>query len=153
MDKATKSIRARLDAYLNMRRELAYQTMRLKNIYQSIDAIKSPTMESASHNGVHDGVSLRVAEMMQLEEKIDDLRESCVAEQESLEKIISRIPSAEQRCLLRMRYFDAMRWSEITHAFFGDQIDYASKEDEYRRVLYVLHTRALRSMAHVKHVA
>lgn len=145
------SVRSQLEAYRSACRELDLQLQRLEQKRQELGDIKSPTLEAmpAGFNA-GDPNARKVMELVKLEERIENLEAQIESEHNELEPLIQRMKNAEQRMVLRMRYFDGMEWDDITFAFYGDRIDYVTEEKSYRHQLYDTHTRAISSLAVVK---
>ena len=144
----TDSVRSRLEAYRSACREYDLQINRLEQKRQEVGDVKSPTFEALPTTvSSSDPNARKVLELMRLEERISSLREWIEDEHETLELYIQRMTNAEQRMVLRMRYFDGMEWPDITFVYYGDRVDYVTEEDSYKHRLYDIHTRAVTSLA------
>ena len=71
------------------------------------------------------------------------------AEREAIERIIENLKTANERAVIRLRYFDRLEWSDVTFLLFGDRADYIDKMDIYQDRTYKIHGRALWKMAEV----
>ena len=146
------AMRKRLEAYVDTRNELEMQALRLDQKRQQVGDIKSPKYEptAAASSTPGNPVARDVIALERLEERVAELTAQERSEHEALELIISRVTNAQQRALLRMRYFDLMEWPDIAFSFYGDSIDYITEEREYVTKCYRLHTRAVSSMCSVQ---
>lgn len=145
------AMRKRLEAYVDLRRELKMQALRLDQMHQTVGDVRSPSYEPGKASSTPgDGVSRSVIALEALEERVAELAHRETEEHDDLERIISRVNNAQQRALLRMRYFDLMEWPEIAFSFYGDRIDYLTEEHDYVTKCYRLHTRAVSSMCAVR---
>lgn len=151
MANGAASMRKRLEAYADMRKELGMQTLRLEQMRDTLGDIKSPQYKVGKTTGTPgDGVSRDVLALERLEERVASLAILEHDEHEALERMVGRLYNVEHRMLLRMRYFDAMDWDDIAFNFYGDRIDYLTEEHEYKRKLYRLHTRAVGALSCVQ---
>lgn len=150
MNKAAESTKSRLQAYLNACRELELQELRLDQKRAAVGDIKSPTLDAMPKAySSSDPNARKVLELLRLEERVKDLKTFVRDEHEALELAIQRMRNAEQRMVLRMKYFDGMSWDEINFVFYGERIDFLTEESRYRQQLYDIHSRALVSLASV----
>lgn len=145
------SMRKRLEAYVDLRRELKLQALRLDQMRQTVGDVRSPKYEPGKASSTPgDTVARQVVALEALEERVAELHEREQSEHADLERIISHVTNAQQRALLRMRYFDLMEWPDIAFSFYGDRVDYLTEEHDYVTKCYRLHTRAVSSMCAVR---
>lgn len=148
MANSAVSMRKRLEGYADMRKELDMQTLRLEQMRDTIGDIRSPQYKPGKTRCTpSDGVSRNVVMLERLEERVERLRILEHDEREALERMIEHLYNAKHRALLRMRYFDALDWTDIAFQFYGDRVDFFVEEHEYTRKLYRLHTRAVGALA------
>lgn len=147
MTAETLSTRARLEAFREQRRELNMQTLRLRQMRDNIGDVKSPDLEAKPKvMSFGDATTRKVIALQELAEVVEDLTIRDHDEHEALEAIIKHVYRADQRFVLRMRYFDLLEWPDIAFALYGDRADYLTGEKEYINHLYRIHTKAIRSM-------
>ena len=82
-------------------------------------------------------------------ELAQSIRDGISLEQETgakLEGLIGRLHSADERAVLRMRYFDLSGWPEIRSSLYGDKPDFLQREQSYSRRAFRLHTDALAAL-------
>ncbi len=146
------AMRRRLEAYVDLRHEIKMQTLRLENMTQSVGDVRSPSYEPGKAPSLPgDAVSRKVIALESLARRVSELVEMERTEHDELERMVSRIPNAQQRVVLRMRYFDLMEWRDIAFALYGDRVDYVSDEGGYVARCYRIHTRAVSSMCSTRH--
>lgn len=151
MAETAVAMRKRLEAYIDLRRELKMQALRLDQMRQTVGDVKSPRYEPGKASATPgDAVARSVVALEALEERVAELADREAEEHDALERIICRVTNAQQRALLRLRYFDMMEWPEIAFSFYGDRIDYITEERDYVAKCYRLHTRAVSSMCTVR---
>lgn len=145
------AMRKRLEAYVNLRHELSMQAQRLDQKRQTVGDIKSPSYDPGKAPSTPgDAVAREVLALERLEERVAELAAQERSEHDDLERIIARVTNAQQRALLRLRYFDLMEWQDIAFSFFGDRVDFLTEEHDYVTKCYRLHTRAVSSMCSVQ---
>ena len=145
-----RTMRQRLDAYVDLRKELRMQAMRLDQMRQTIGDIRSPKYEPGkASSGPDDGVARDVIALENLEHRVAELIGHEESEHDDLERMICRVTNAQQRALLRLRYFDLKDWADIAFAFFGDRADFLTEEHDYVAKCYRLHSRAVSSLVAV----
>lgn len=110
-------------------------------------------LKSPSYDGMPkgesdpDGVHRKAMLAVRLEEAIRAARLREESERDDLERMVSRMPRAMERMVLRLRYFDRMPWDDVAFAMYGDRADFLDCEPEYRRKVYRRHTEAVLSLA------
>ena len=147
MSRSTKSTQTRLKAYSDLRRELEMQSVRLVQMREQMGELRSPAlgiMPPTFSDG--DKVSRDIIRISELEQTVESLFASERAEHDELERIIKRMHNADQRFLIRSRYFDGMDWEQIAEMMYGDRADYTLNRRDYVVKLYHLHTKSIISM-------
>lgn len=150
MTKKTDAIKERLQAYAEMRRDHEIQLERLERLRASME-YKSPSFEPipGGGGGDKDKMTNYVAEVMELEKEIGDDLHIMENERRALDHLIRKIPKADERAVVRMKYFDGMGWTDITRAIFHREPDYKTAARAYQQRTYKLHGSALVSLAKI----
>lgn len=143
-----RSMKLRLEGYANMLKELRMQLARLERKVATLGEIGgldySRGMVAAPPG---DPVANEIQAIEHLREAVAEIAVREEAEHAALERIIARVANAEQRTVIRMRYFDGMDWTEIAECFYGDRPNFAQYRSDYIGILQRLHTRAVAAMA------
>lgn len=149
MMKKTDAIKERLQAYAEMRRDHEIQLERLERLRASME-YKSPSFDAIpGGSGGNDKMINSVAEIIELEKEIGDDLQIMEAERKALDHVIRKIPKADERAVIRMKYFDGMGWTDITRAIFHREPDYKHAARTYQQRTYKLHGSALVSLAKI----
>ena len=145
----TDFVKERLEDYLAADRDIELQEQRLDRIEMKLKSIGSPSYSgmpkdpSPSQSRMAD----LVCQKIDLENEIKQMIAKQKKERTELEKIIKRLRHANERAVIRMRYFDGMRWNDVLDVLFGDRPDFFYKEESYERTMYNIHGSALANMA------
>ena len=150
MAKKTDAIKERLQAYAEMRRDHEMQLERLERLTAAVE-YKSPGFEPMPRGsgGSGDKLANYVAEVIELEKEIGEDLQIMEKERKELDHIIRKISKADERAVLRMKYFDGMDWTSITSALFHNESDYKQATRQYQQRTYKLHGSALLSASEV----
>lgn len=143
-----RSMKLRLEGYANMLKELRMQLARLERKVAALGEIGgldySRGMVAAPPG---DPVANEIQAIEHLREAVAEIAVREEAEHAALERIIARMANAEQRAVIRMRYFDGLDWGDIADCFYGDRTDFDIYRGEYIHILQKIHTRAVAAMA------
>lgn len=74
---------------------------------------------------------------------IDSLIAERDAEQKALEALIRRLPNADRRLVLRLRYLDSEEWEDVLFIAYGGKPDFNEKYDNYKQRVFRHHKQAL----------
>ncbi|MGP1348501.1 MAG: DUF1492 domain-containing protein [Stomatobaculum sp.] len=150
MEKKTDAIKEHLQAYADMRRDHENQLERLDRLRASAE-YKSPSFESmpGGGGGEKDKMTNYVAEVIELEKEIGSALQIMEQERKELDHLIRKIQKADERAVIRMKYFDGMGWTDITHVLFHREDDYKQAGRQYQQRTYKLHGSALVSLAKI----
>lgn len=149
-DSPEAQVKERLRRYADLLDEIDMQRLRLDMMRGDMGGLRSPSYDSqgsGSGQADPDGVHRKAARAIALEERIEADRLRAEAEHDELERMVSRVPHAMERAVLRMRYFDRMSWDEVAFSLYGDRADYLDMAFEYRQRVYKRHREAVLSLA------
>ena len=77
---------------------------------------------------------------------LKEIRAEADREYWQLERAVKQLRKAQERMVLRLRYFDRCTWTDITDVLFGRRPDYDDKLESYTRRAQRLHGAALMSL-------
>lgn len=145
----TDAIKGRLQAYAEMRRDHEIQLERLERLRASME-YKSPSFDSIpGGNGSNDKMINSVAEIIELEKEIGDDLQIMETERKALDHLIRKISKADERAVIRLKYFDGMGWTDIARAIYHKEPDFKRAGSMYLQKSYKLHGSALVSLARI----
>lgn len=147
----TEKIKERLGRYVDLLQEIDNQKKRLDIMEETYGTPASPNLSGMPKpkGSVSDPVGGAVSKKLDLEEKIKEKEVQEEIEREAIERIIEHLKTANERAVIRLKYFDRLEWSDVTFLLFGDRADYIEKVDIYQDRTYKIHGRALWKMADV----
>lgn len=145
----TKKIKARLQRYTAMLRDIDNQIERLDRMESTMTSASSSNLSGMPKSpGVKtDRTAILVIHKMELEEKIKRTVKKERAENAAIEAMIEKLEKPDERAVIRLRYFDRAEWDGITSVLFGDREDYIDRLDSYQNRTYKMHGRALLELA------
>lgn len=141
-------IKNRLEDFREREEDIDMQLERLEQFEMKMTSIGSPQitdMPKAPSSSL-DKIGNMVALKIQLEQSIEEERELQNNERIYLESIIKKLKKAKERAVIRMKYFDGVRWDDINYLMFGDKEDFLEKELSYLRRTHMIHSAALLNM-------
>ena len=144
-----QAVKDRLTAYRESDRDIENQTELLEKLIARLEGVGAqeitdmPKAPSQSYDRMSDLVSQKIELEEMIGEDIAALRE----ERKYFEKILRKLKKADERAVIRFRYFMRMNWSDVTEALFGAKTDFLDKEDSYNRRVTQLHCQALLHIA------
>lgn len=141
--------KARLRAYQTMQRDLDNQVERLERITAQLEAPGSPSLTGMpkATGYVESRMTTMIARKVDLEKQIEaDIRAER-SERKAIEDICKRMSNPDERAIIRLRYLDEAKWTEINEVLHGKREDFAAKTEDYLRQTYRKHGTALVSFA------
>ena len=147
----TEKIKKRLGKYTDLLQEIDNQKKRLDIMEETYGTPAGPNLSGMPKpkGSVSDPTGGAVSKKLDLEEKIKEKEAEERASREYIEQIIEQLEVANERAVVRLRYFDRMEWPDVTFLLFGDRADYIDKMDIYQNRTYKIHGRALWRMAEI----
>ena len=144
-----QAVKDRLLAYREAEREIDTQSEALERIRVRMEGIGAQNITDMpkSPSGPTDRYSDLVSRKIEIEQMIGYDVEKQKQERDYFEGILRKLKKADERAVIRFRYFHVLSWNEVTNAMFGAKVDYLDKEDSYLRRVTVLHGRALLHIA------
>ena len=64
-------------------------------------------------------------------------------QKKALEALIRRLPNADRRLVLRLRYLDSEEWEDVLFIAYGGKPDFNEKYDNYKQRVFRHHKQAL----------
>lgn len=106
---------ARFKAYRDLNREIDLQIERLEQMEAKAGSPSTPNLSGMPKGSSfqHDRMADTVARIADLRSEIDSLIAERDAEQKALEALIRRLPNADRRLVLRLRYLDSEEWEDV----------------------------------------
>lgn len=136
---------ARFKAYRDLNREIDLQIERLEQMEAKAGSPSTPNLSGMPKGSSfqHDRIADTVARIADLRSEIDSLIAERDAEQKALEALIRRLPNADRRLVLRLRYLDSEDWEDVLFIAYGGKPDFNEKYDNYKQRVFRHHKQAL----------
>ena len=136
---------ARFKAYRDLNREIDLQIERLEQMEAKAGSPSTPNLSGMPKGSSfqHDRMADTVARIADLRSEIDSLIAERDAEQKALEALIRRLPNADRRLVLRLRYLDSEEWEDVLFIAYGGKPDFNEKYDNYKQRVFRHHKQAL----------
>lgn len=136
---------ARFKAYRDLNREIDLQIERLEQMEAKVGSPSTPNLSGMPKGSSfqHDRIADTVARIADLRSEIDSLIAERDAEQKALEALIRRLPNADRRLVLRLRYLDSEDWEDVLFIAYGGKPDFNEKYDNYKQRVFRHHKQAL----------
>lgn len=149
----TQAIKDRLNAYLELRKEIDNQRKRLdlmENMYASL-SVPDPELAGMprAKGGVSNPTAVAVERKIELEEQICEVEAKEKAERAAIEAMLEQIYNSDERAVIRLRYFDRQEWPDVCFVMYGDEIDFIDRQESYQNRTYKAHGRALLKLADI----
>ena len=143
------AIKQRLQNFKETSRDLEMQLDRLQMYIESIESPGSPTISDMpkSPSPDVDKFTVKIAKKIDLENCIRSTVAVLEDEKSYFETVLSHIRKADEKAVIRFRYFDSLNWNKIAEIMFGSNSLYDEKQDTYLRRVHKLHGSALLNMA------
>ena len=144
-----RKIKDRLREYREAEKEIENQTERLERLVSKMEGIgaKEITDMPRSPSPPTDRISSFMNQKIEIEERIAEDAAALQEERRAIEQILRHLRSANERAVIRFRYFGVLDWYEVTNAMFGGREDYLEKEDSYLKQVFRIHRNAILNMA------
>jgi len=144
----TYAVRARLEAYRDkdkglehLEEQIAHIDARLEGL-GAVNITDMPRTPSPAHDRMSDLINQKDELIAELKEDVEYLE----SERRYFNKIFRKMKS-DHRSVLRFRYIQGLKWSDVAEAMYGARIDFNDKEESYRHRVLMMHEAALSSMA------
>lgn len=147
----TEAVKKRLKQYVQRERDIENQIERIERMETKLTSAGSPVFSdlpkasSPSQQRMADLTHQKI----DLENKVALEIDLQKAEKAFLEKITDKLEIADEKAVIRMRYFDSADWDSVLSMLFGGKEDFLGKEDSYMRRVYSLHCSALLNMGKI----
>lgn len=144
----TTPIKERLQQYAEMCRDFENQHERYIRLVATIGSPKTQSYDAMPGGSPSDDALMnKIILKMELETELESDKKALEAERKELEKLIRRLKKADERAVIRMKYFDGMDWVDICHTLYHKQKDYKRMTRQYLDKSYKLHGAALINLA------
>ena len=140
-------VKQRLQRYTELLEEIDNQSERLMRLESSMTAPRSLNMDGmprAGHGTDQIGAAIARKEVIMAD--LNEIRAEADREYWQLERAVKQLRKAQERMVLRLRYFDRCTWTDITDVLFGRRPDYDDKLESYTRRAQRIHGAALMSL-------
>lgn len=77
---------------------------------------------------------------------IDKLETLVNVERIEIEKVIRLLRSAEQKSVIRYKYFSCLDWEDVSFYMYGNKRDYCKRSDYYKQKAQKVHGNALKNI-------
>lgn len=111
--------RKQLNKLLTMRMELR-ELERIRASFASIGPKARPVSDTPRARKLCDSVGNLTVEMIELDQRIDDLKERVAKREADAEAFMNQIPDVSVRMVFRLRFLRGLTWGEVAEAFGGN---------------------------------
>lgn len=144
-----RAVKDRLKQYWEGEKDLIAQTeqlQRLELLMVGVGAQRLTDMPK-SPSPPRDRLTDLLYRKQEMEEEIAEQISHQREERKYINDTLRKVRSADEKNVIRCRYFSGMKWQEVAAAVFGNCEDYDDKAESYLKRVQVLHGRALYHMA------
>lgn len=140
-------VKQRLQSYTELLEEIENQSERLMRLEAAMTAPRSPNMDGMPRAGHGtDRIGAAVGRKEAIEASLRETIAEANREYTILERAVKQLRKAQERMIIRLKYFDRCTWADITETMFGGREDYFDKLESYTRRAQRIHGAALMSM-------
>lgn len=139
----------RLRAYQTMQRDLDNQVERLERLTAQLETPGSPSLTGMpkATGYIESRMTIMIARKVDLEKQIEQAIARERTEREGIERVVCMMERPDEKAIIRLRYLDDAKWTEINEVLHGKRDDFKDKTDDYLRQTYRKHGTALVSFA------
>lgn len=140
-------VKQRLQSYTELLEEIENQSERLMRLEASMVSPRSPNMDGMPRAGHGtDQIGAAVARKEAIKVSLRETIAEADREYKALERAVKQLRKAQERMVIRLKYFDRCTWAAITDVLFGRRPDYDDKLGSYTRRAQRIHGAALMSL-------
>lgn len=77
---------------------------------------------------------------------IDKLESLVNEEKRQIEEVLNKLKKADQKYIIRLKYYHCLEWEDITDQMYGNVKGYTNHFEKYKEKCYRLHGQALQNM-------
>ena len=138
-----------LREYREIELDIENQIERLERLEAKIYGVGSSQLSDMpkARNPVGDRLAILLSQRDELEEDIRAMMASRDEQKAKIESLCKKLRRSDQKAVIRMRYLDGEKWTDITKMLFGKREDFEKREDSYLRTVGNIHGRALKNIA------
>lgn len=143
------AIKKRLWEFRESQYDIDIQVERSERLEEKMRSLRSPVLSDMPKTpGVaSDRIADMVAQKDSLDRKIREMVERQSDERRWIESVLRKLPKADERNVITLRYIDQENWDMISKMLYGAKEDFEEREDSYLRRTTKLHGRALQHMS------
>lgn len=137
-EKKTEWVKEKLKEYGEVKKEYDLQLMRYMEKKEKLYEPKTPSSGDGG-TGTREGEHLSdaLSELQEMEEEILKLKEVKREKRMTVQELIEKLPKAEERSIMRLRYFDGKSWDDIAKTMYNEC------DETFIRKLHRAHGRAI----------
>ena len=132
-----------LQGYSDLIKEILNEEERLSSL--NVSGLKSPSMDGQISGETAGGLDTKVIMQLEIKEHLDKLRAREKTMRTSIENALKSLEPDEKQ-IVRLKYIDLHVWNDITRIMFRKRSDYEEKIDNYKRLTFRIHEKALSKM-------
>ena len=131
--------------------DIQSQRERYERLHSKMMDIGSPEITDMPRNPSpeYDHLTDMLYTLDSIEEYIKEQTEKVRSEIAWVERVLEGVPSPKEKIIIRSKYIDKEKWTDILFTLYGGEVDYLSKEETYCRRMYRIHGNALDHMRDV----
>lgn len=150
MSEIQDTTRSMLYEYRANEREIETQTERLERLVVRLEGVGAVNITDMprSPSPPRDRISDMISRKIEIDNDIGRLIKRQGEIRRRIEGFLDVIPNADERAVIRMRYFDGLAWEDVAFDMYGGRKDYSEKADSYLRRAYRVHECAMWDLAH-----
>lgn len=99
------------------------------------------TTDSTANSAIRD---------ISLVRKLESLKKLIDEEEAKIESILALLPKANQKTVIRIKYYQRYEWDDVALFMYGDKRDYAGNSDKYKTKAQKVHGAALANMRRIQ---
>ena len=100
--------------------------------------------------GINDTTANAVINKLDSSSLIGHLRKIINDEERKIESVLALLPKADQKTVIRIKYYQLYEWDDVALFLYGDKRDYAGNSEKYKIKAQKLHGAALANMSRVQ---
>ena len=120
-----------------------YELMNSESFYRSPSNIDGMPHGSG---GITDSTAINAIREIDLTQQLKNLKELIKAEEIRIEAILALLPKANQKTVIRIKYYLRYDWDDIAIFMYGDRSDYYRNPEKYKTKAQKIHGAALANM-------
>lgn len=103
-----------------------------------------------SSGGISDPTADPVIKKFDSSTFIGKLHQIITEEETAIEAVLAKLPKANQKTVIRIKYYQRYEWDDVALFMYGDKMDYARNTEKYKKKALNIHGTALANMKRVQ---